>query len=146
MTSSSFLSLVSLSVLLNIELYTCSYVVFHKRSDVPIESASSVFCFAGTTGSWHVTVPQVTLHCPKPSPPLLADPRSWTWTAVVACLHTSSCDPHCGHAPPPTADTPPLAPILHMVRADRTLRYSLLHELHDDESRVIAAPTCHTLY
>ena len=83
---------------------------------------------------------------PKLYSPLLADPRSRTWTAVVTCLHTSSCDPHCGHAPPPTADTPLLAPILHTVRADRILRYSLLHELYDDESRVIAAPTCHTQY
>ena len=35
------------------------------RSDVPVQSASSVFCFACTTGSWHVTVPQATIHCPN---------------------------------------------------------------------------------
>ena len=37
---------------------------------VSVKSASSVFCFACTTGSWHVTVPQATLHCPNLSPPL----------------------------------------------------------------------------
>ena len=112
-----------------------------------------------TTGSWHVTVPQATLHsaplghgrspyrrplstahtaplghgrsqyrrplstapnCPRrPS----AATRAGTWTAVVARLRTAPCDPHCGHASRPTADTPLFAPILHMVRADRILRY-----------------------
>ena len=115
-----------------------------------------------TTGSWHVTVPQATLHCPtlhhwvmarhrtaghSPLPhsaplghgtspyrrPLStapncprrpsAAPRAGTWTAVVARLHTAPCDPHCGHASRLTADTPLFASILHMVRADRILRY-----------------------
>ena len=113
------------------------------HSDVPVQSASSVFGFACTTGSWHATVPQATLHCPRrPS----AAPRAGTWTAVVARLHTAPCDPHGGHASRPTADTPLFAPILHMVRADRILRYFAPAWTSRCASRVIAAPMCLTQY
>ena len=82
-------------------------------------------------------------NCPRrPS----AAPRAGTWTAVVARLHIAPCDPHGGHASRPTADTPLFAPILHMVRADRILRYFAPAWTSRCASRVIAAPMCLTQY